>query len=188
MGKPINLLRKLLRIITPEEISDIAVKYNEEGRVVALTEILRDRIFRNMNRDFSKLSYKDDLLEDEEKILKFKKIKEKEHHLEEKFSNESYEYASPVYRVEMRPNTQVKENEDFISLNNHLKDDESVKNMSAFILEEKERLKKSQQVLKQKEVRGLYEKNSQLGREEIKKENKSSKESAQKGNLIDRKQ
>ena len=121
MGKPINLLRKLLRIITPEEISDIAVKYNEEGRVVALTDILRDRIFRNMNRDFAKLSYKDELLEDEEKILKFKKIKESEH-FQERASSENYEYASPVYRVEMRPNTQIKENEDFISLNNHLKE------------------------------------------------------------------
>ena len=187
MGKPINLFRKLLRIITPEEISDIAVKYVEEGRIVALSEILRDRVFRNMNRDFSKLTYKDEIFEADQKVLKFRQNKDKEQH-EEKPSSENFEYASPVYHVQMRPNTQVKENEDFITLNNHLKDDESVKNMSAFILEEKERLKKSQHVLKQKEVMVLYEKNAHLGREEIKKENKSLKESAQKGNLIDKKQ
>lgn len=182
-----NLFRKLLRIVTPEEVSEIATKYSDIGRIVSLTELLKEKLFKNVHRDFSKLAsldgFDDDFDNELDVIHEIDAIESKT--LAQEIDSQ---LISPSIRIGMRPTQQIKENEDFIQLNSFLKNDVEDKNMSAFIIEEKERLKKSQNTLKKKEVLSLYEKNSNLDSEEIKNENKSKNESAKIGNLINKKQ
>jgi hypothetical protein len=61
-------------------------------------------------------------------------------------------------------------------------------NMSSFILIEKARLKKSQQILKQKEIIDLYQKNSNVDVEQIKSTNTNFEQSREAGVLVNKKQ
>ena len=60
--------------------------------------------------------------------------------------------------------------------------------MSSFILIEKARLKKSQHVLKQKEIIDLYQKNSSVDVEQIKGSNTNLAQDRESGVLINKKQ
>jgi hypothetical protein len=61
-------------------------------------------------------------------------------------------------------------------------------NMSSFILIEKERLKRSQFSLKQKEIIDLYQKNSHVDVEQIKGSNNNLAQSRESGVLVNKKQ
>ena len=61
-------------------------------------------------------------------------------------------------------------------------------NMSTFILVEKARLKKSQKVLKQKEIIDLYQKNSSVDVEQIKSMNSEAAQGTEAGVLVNKKQ
>ena len=61
-------------------------------------------------------------------------------------------------------------------------------NMSSFILIEKARLKRSQQILKQKEIIDLYQKNSHVDVEQIKGSNTNLAQAKEAGVLINKKQ
>jgi hypothetical protein len=60
--------------------------------------------------------------------------------------------------------------------------------MSSFILIEKERLKRSQKSLKQKEIIDLYQKNSHVDVEQIKGSNTNLSQAREAGVLVNKKQ
>lgn len=197
MAKNNFLIRKLLRLITPEEITEIATKHSEGGRFISMTELLKERVLQKIYRDFTKLEMIDEILDKHNEKLK------KQFHKNLDFDQSQDELAalraqreednelakiSPAINVQMRATSQVKENEDFIELNGHIKNDDGVENMSSFIINEKERMKKSQYVLKQKEILTLYEKNSNIDVSEVKIENKNPGTIGHKGILINKKQ
>jgi hypothetical protein len=140
----------LLRIITPEEISEIATKHNG-GKFLSLTDLAVERFAHNISRDFSEVASvveAGEVENSEAKILPFK--------IEEKVSEEAQ--AEILTAPEL----------DVPSVKRQHGDNE---NMATFILIEKERLKKSQQSLKQKEIIDLYKKNSTVAVEQIKHSN-----------------
>ncbi len=48
-----QLIMNLLRVITPEEIGEITTKHNG-GKFFSLTDLIKERVEKNINRDFSK--------------------------------------------------------------------------------------------------------------------------------------
>lgn len=154
----------LLRIITPEEISEIATKHNG-GKFLSLTDLAVERfekkIFRNFADDAEEstsmaLDNDEDLLSTEAKVLPFT--------IPEKDSNEVVEEL-PVKKIIHAEN----------------------ENMATFILIEKERLKKSQKSLKQKEIIDLYRRNSHVDVEQIKQSNQEAAASDESGILVNKK-
>jgi hypothetical protein len=173
------LIMNLLRLITPEEIGDIATKHNG-GKFLSLTELVTERVEQKIYRDFSSPDSMNEIHEaharsNQAKILPFKKLgadgeigTEKENTEGTHFSTQEVPLSS---EVEPRQE-EHKENE----------------NMSSFILIEKARLKRSQQNLKQKEIVDLYQKNSLLDVEQIKGSNTNSEQANETGVLINKKQ
>jgi hypothetical protein len=152
-----NLIMQLLRIITPEEISDIATRHNG-GKFLSLTALAIERFEEKVFRDFSDDETIHTEIEEKSaaKILPFNK--------------------DEVINVEAPSNIHVPkvahaENE----------------NMATFILIEKERLKKSQQTLKQREIIDLYRKNSNVDVEQIKQANQDVNNSEDAGILVNKK-
>jgi hypothetical protein len=152
----------LLRIITPEEISEIATKHNG-GKFLSLTDLAVERFEKKIYRDFSEAEAEKvndnneaEVEESEAKILPFT------------ISSDSIEEeATPVI-----PNKRVHSDSE---------------NMATFILIEKERLKKSQQSLKQKEIIDLYRKNSHVDVAQIKQTNQEAASADEVGILINKK-
>lgn len=182
------LIMKLLRLITPEEIGDIATKHNG-GKFLALTDLVNERVEQKIFRDFTSPDSMDEIHDqhNQAKILPFSKNKssdeekeDKHHtkipadslselasaHLEERSEDRKTSSESPQERIEH------KENE----------------NMSSFILIEKARLKRSQQILKQKEIIDLYQKNSHVEVEQIKGSNSDFSQARESGVLVNKKQ
>ena len=153
MGISNNLLMHILRIITPEEVGEIATRHNG-GKFFSLTELVSERLEKNIYRDFS-----EEILESEAKILPFK-TKEEEIVASEKIIPEG-----PIDELAL------------LGVQEDLQDQEEKmshaenENMASFILVEKARLKKSQRTLKQKEIIDLYKKNANVDVEQIKHTN-----------------
>lgn len=177
------LIMNLLRVITPEEIGDIATKHNG-GKFLSLTDLVNERVEHKIYRDFSGADAMDEIHDAHNptgsaKILPFKKQGEelsatKEDAAEAQLgSEEVVEDAASGELPEKEKPVEVahKENE----------------NMSSFILIEKARLKRSQQILKQKEIIDLYQKNSYVDVEAIKGSN-NQEEASEAGVLINKKQ
>jgi hypothetical protein len=152
-----NLIMLLLRIITPEEISDIATRHNG-GKFLSLTALAVERFEEKVFRDFS----------DDEKI--HSEIEEK-----------SAAKILPFTKGE-NPNIEVLSNVQAPKVT-HAENE----NMATFILIEKERLKKSQQTLKQREIIDLYRKNSHVDVEQIKQANQDVNNSEDAGILVNKK-
>ena len=151
-----NLIKHLLRIVTPEEISEIATKHNG-GKFLALTDLAYERFEKNILRDFASdetIVIEKRLEHQGAKILPFDQVQAKE-------NLEKSQPEKPVHA----------ENE----------------NMATFILIEKERLKKSQKSLKQKEIIDLYRKNSSVDVEQIKQTNLDTNKSDDVGILVNKK-
>lgn len=185
----------LLRIITPEEIADIATKHNG-GKFLSLTDLVNERVDRKIYRDFSSTDSMDEIhdehaiqhteTEGSAKILPFKT--ESKNAVTDEHSVE--ESSEPKFVTQARPTSQlahVYEEEQVLakpSMVEHKEDE----NMSSFILIEKNRLKQSQKALKQKEIINLYQKNSNIDVEQIKTTNQNPSTSSEAGVLVNKKQ
>ena len=152
-----NLIMNLLRIITPEEISEIATRHNG-GKFLSLTALAVERFEEKVFRDFS----------DEEKVITEVEEKSAAKILPFTHDRELSAEAPAVVHV-----SKVSHGEN--------------ENMATFILIEKERLKKSQQTLKQREIIDLYRKNSSVDVEQIKQTNQDIANSEEAGILVNKK-
>ncbi|NOT79184.1 MAG: hypothetical protein HOP07_09320 [Bacteriovoracaceae bacterium] len=189
------LIMNLMRIITPEEIADIATKHNG-GKFLSLTDLVNERVEKEIYRDFSSNDSVDIIheehaqkhLEKEAKILPFN-FKE-----DQVVSNVAEEGTLFESRPRLIATSQLAEDyfeqqvekpaiKEEIKIE-HVEDE----NMSSFILIEKSRLKKSQKSLKQKEIIDLYQKNSNVDVEQIKSTNQKAGDSNESGVLVNKKQ
>ena len=188
------LIRNLLRIITPEEIADIATKHNG-GKFLSLTDLVNERVERKIYRDFTSSDAVDEIHEEHTKqnnekdgtakILPFKNVD----HTDLRPSEEGKKGPGFVFQA-IRTSQVAPPAEEFVSLQEKSpvvehKEDE---NMSSFILVEKSRLKHSQKSLKQKEIINLYQKNSNIDVEHIKTTNQDPGASTEAGVLVNKKQ
>lgn len=197
------LIMNLLRIITPEEIADIATKHNG-GKFLSLTDLVNERVEKKIYRDFSSTDAVDEIhqehakqLQDKNggaKILPFGKKEILNEPIEEVPTNEN---SSPRLFVQAKPTSQLAQDAQEYHASEvvdqvapavapvveHRPDE----NMSTFILIEKERLKSSQKILKQKEIIDLYQKNSNVDVELIKSTNQTAASSTEGGVLVSKK-
>ncbi|MBC7427965.1 MAG: hypothetical protein H7336_05085 [Bacteriovorax sp.] len=185
------LIMNLLRIITPEEIADIATKHNG-GKFLSLTDLVNERVERKIYRDFSSTDSVDEIHEEHiqisgkegAKILPFGKKEA----LSENVSEDG-ESLAPRFVVQAKHTSQIAPQvidqvaPEKTPVIEHRPDE----NMSSFILIEKARLKSSQKTLKQKEIIDLYQKNSNVDVELIKSTNQSPSSSSEGGVLINKK-
>lgn len=191
-----TLIRTLLRIVTPEEIADIATKHNG-GKFLSLTDLVTERIEHNVSHDFSNPdiideiheAYSKDKSEDTQaKILPFtnhSNLTPAQSSINEASSNNEEKKVLFKSALKVKAITTAQEiiEEDVVEVKH--KENE---NMSSFILVEKARLNKSQKVLKQKEIIDLYQKNSNVDVEHIKTTNSNPASSSEAGVLVNKKQ
>ncbi len=186
---------KLLRIITPEEIADIATKHNG-GKFLSLTNLVSERVEHKIYRDFSGTEAVDEIHEAhakieedrsgaQAKILPFnKKSVESEDKDEEASEGDKVHLSVKAISTSQIAAEYVEEKvaaQDPCMIH---KEDE---NMSSFILIEKARLKNSQKNLKQREIIDLYQKNSNVDVEQIKSTNNDPTSSGEAGVLVNKK-
>ena len=192
------LIMNLLRIITPEEIADIATKHNG-GKFLSLTDLVSERVERNIYRDFSSTDSVDEIHEEHAvfanqdtshaKILPFNK-KDSSENVEPLVTVEvPDENPVPRFVTQAITTSQVAPvfHEEEAPVATKIEHAEG-ENMSSFILIEKARLKQSQKNLKQKEVINLYQKNSNIDVEQIKSTNQNPGTSNESGVLVNKKQ
>ena len=181
MAAPNFLIMNLLRLITPEEIGDIATKHNG-GKFLSLTDLVNERVERQIYRDFSSPDSMEEIHEahsQHAKILPFKKPGTEE--VSASVSDEPTSLTALANSaIAEEGHEQVKEQE----VIEHKADE----NMSSFIMIEKARLKRSQHSLKQKEIIDLYQKNSHVDVEQIKSSNSNLGQEREAGVLVNKKQ
>lgn len=178
------LIMNLLRLITPEEIGEIATKHNG-GKFLSLTDLVNERVEQKIYRDFSSPDSMDEIHEahlqsSQAKILPFKNPSTKNEEgepLSAEGDDEQQVSLSDLAHASLENTPASVEPE-------HLENE----NMSSFILIEKARLKRSQQILKQKEIIDLYQKNSHVDVEQIKGSNTNLAQAKEAGVLINKKQ
>lgn len=182
------LIMNLLRLITPEEIGDIATKHNG-GKFLSLTDLVSERVEHNIYRDFSTPESTDKIHEEhsnnnQAKILPFRKI-DSTGEPQVPIAGESNDNpASLTDLANANLENQETGSAEETSAEAQHKENE---NMSSFILIEKARLKRSQQILKQKEIIDLYQKNSNVDVEQIKGSNTNLAQAKEAGVLINKK-
>lgn len=180
------LIMNLLRLITPEEIGDIATKHNG-GKFLSLTDLVNERVEHNVYRDFSKAEALEEFQEEQlsqAKILPFKKSSSVEEENSKVAVVQSEEVSSLAAMAEAQFANHSAETPEPIQEVTHQENE----NMSSFILIEKERLKRSQKSLKQKEIIDLYQKNSHVDVEQIKGSNNNISQAREAGVLVNKKQ
>ena len=189
------LIMTLMRIMTPEEIADIATKHNG-GKFLSLTQLVDERVKHEIYRDFSSNDAIDIIHEEHAQIQNDREAKILPFHFEEtvvpniSVSGTLFESrpqlinTSQTIAVEAHEPQKVEHFKAEEAPIEHAKDE----NMSSFILIEKARLKQSQKTLKQKEVIDLYQKNSNVDVEQIKSTNQNPAESTEAGVLVNKKQ
>jgi hypothetical protein len=166
----------LLRIITPEEIGEMATRHNG-GKFLSLTDLVNERIDHKVYRDFSSPDSVDVIhdahnVASQAKILPFRKI-----------TNDDSVSLEETSVDKISENNLIEKAENPEAIIEHKNNE----NMSSFILIEKARLKKSQQSLKQKEIIDLYQKNSNVDVEQIKGSNTNLSQAREAGVLINKK-
>jgi hypothetical protein len=179
------LIMNLLRVITPEEIGDIATKHNG-GKFLSLTDLVSERVEHNIYRDFSRAEALEEIHEahnNQAKILPFKKPGEEADASVSTDPSSTTESVSLATMAEDSLSEKKDEKED-VPIVEHKENE----NMSSFILIEKERLKRSQKSLKQKEIIDLYQKNSHVDVEQIKGSNTNLSQAREAGVLVNKKQ
>ncbi len=186
---------KLLRIITPEEIADIATKHNG-GKFLSLTNLVSERVEHKIYRDFSGTESVDEIHEahakieedrngTQAKILPFnKKSVESEGKVEESSDGEKVHLSVKAISTSQMATEYVEEK--VVAQDQRMIHNED-ENMSSFILVEKARLKNSQKNLKQREIIDLYQKNSNVDVEQIKSTNNDPTSSSEAGVLVNKK-
>ncbi|MBP9681424.1 MAG: hypothetical protein KBD76_08465 [Bacteriovorax sp.] len=186
MAAPNFLIMNLLRLITPEEIGDIATKHNG-GKFLSLTDLVNERVERQIYRDFSSPDSMEEIHDAhsaQAKILPFNK-KPTSPDSNTAQEGEALLLAGP--ENEKSGNTVIdkdKEEGHTKEVIEHKEDE----NMSSFIMIEKARLKRSQRTLKQKEIIDLYQKNSNVEVEQIKASNSNLGHEQEAGVLVNKKQ
>jgi len=181
------LIMNLLRLITPEEIGDIATKHNG-GKFLSLTDLVNERVEQNVFRDFSNADALDDFHDQNSKakILPFKKNADPALDSSQVEDSASEEVISLAAMADSEITTHKIESVDEDSAKEVVHQENE--NMSSFILIEKERLKRSQKSLKQKEIIDLYQKNSSVDVEQIKGSNTNLSQAREAGVLVNKKQ
>lgn len=180
-----TLIMKILRLITPEEVSDIATKHNG-GKFLSLTDLVNERVEHKIYRDFATVNSMEEILDAhnkdiQAKILPFKKTSSPETALLNEIEEENVTQERKVDApIEAKENHSDKSEVNIVHAENE--------NMSSFILIEKARLKRSQQILKQKEIIDLYQKNSNVEVEQIKNSNADFAQDCESGVLVNKKQ
>lgn len=182
------LIMNLLRVITPEEIGDIATKHNG-GKFLSLTDLVNERVEHNVFRDFSSADAFEEMHEQHNqkaKILPFKKTNDDFQETPKADDSEAEEVSSlsAMAEAHLAPDKKETTAQDQKQEVAHQENE----NMSSFILIEKERLKRSQQSLKQKEIIDLYQKNSNVDVEQIKGSNNNFAQAKEAGVLVNKKQ
>jgi hypothetical protein len=181
------LIMNLLRIITPEEIADIATKHNG-GKFLSLTDLVNERVERKIYRDFTSTNSIDEIHDEHAlhaekvesaKILPFKNP-------ENVLVQDEDIPGAPKFTFKAITTSQrmPDEHHEVEVIIEHKPDE----NMSSFILIEKERLKQSQKSLKKKEIISLYQKNSNIDLEQIKSSNQVAGDAGEAGVLVNKKQ
>lgn len=164
----ISLLGDILRIITPEEISELTATSSGSNRL-ELTDML-DQFEDGEKFDFSN--------DEGAKILPFKKNGEEEEEVE----------LVPV-QVGAQVHEYLNHYLEKIKIGDTSKDTKgNTVETSVFILKEKERFKYVQSKLKQKEVMGLYMKNAGVDIEQEKTLKDDLSKSSRTGVLVNKKQ
>ena len=180
------LIQNLLRILTPEEIGDIATKHNG-GKFLSLNDLVNERIDKKIYRDFSTQDYMEEFHEKSKgaKILPFKKNGDAE-------ESSASEATDPTEEIAHQSLTGMGEAQlaQAGASKESLEDSAHAdgENMSSFILIEKARLKRSQKMLKQREIIDLYQKNSNVDVEQIRGSNNNLEQSSEAGVLVNKKQ
>jgi hypothetical protein len=199
------LIMNLLRLITPEEIAEIATKHNG-GKFLSLTDLVNERIEHKIFRDFSSADSLDIIhdsmakkaeetagIEAGAKILPFERNDDVQNLDSETELDEaamsvegdmSFKKAKMVAKAISTSQFAHQHLEEEVVKVEHNEEE----NMSSFILIEKARLKKSQKTLKQKEIIELYQKNSNVDVEQIKSTNQTPGEASEAGVLVNKKQ
>lgn len=197
------LIMNLLRIITPEEIADIATKHNG-GKFLSLTDLVNERVEHKIYRDFSSAESLDEIHEAHSKqngtfeeaadsgsakILPFNQKKEETQTEDEELIGPEA-IPAPRFVVQAKPTSQMayQPQEEVVQMKAPAIEHKEDENMSSFILIEKARLKQSQKALKQKEIIDLYQKNSHVDVEQIKSTNQNPTTSSESGVLVNKKQ
>lgn len=186
MTSPNSLIMNLLRIITPDEIHEIATKHNG-GKFLLLTDLVTERLERKIYRDFSGADSVDEIHQEHQEQ---REEREEQHgakilpFVSEKETSELPLESQEKIMIQKIPDAKTKEIEENIELAPH----KEAENMSSFIMIEKARLKKSQKSLKKKEIIDLYQKNSNVHVEMIKNANRSVEGSGEAGVLVNKKQ
>jgi len=183
MSVPNFLIRKLLRLITPEETGEIATKHNG-GKFLTLTDLASERFEHDIHRDFTSPTSVDDIHDDYglvigARILPFTKFKNED----DKPNLENNKIISLTETA--LENIEVKSVSEQVS--EEVVAHKADENMSSFILIEKARLKRSQETLKKKEIIDLYQKNSIVEVEQIKNTNNNLTQEADAGVLVNKK-
>lgn len=179
MAHPNQLITILMRLITPEEIGEITSKHNG-GKFSSLTDLVNERIQRKIYRNFSK-PFDVDEVNEMAKVLPFNKL-EADSNVEE---NEVV--TEPDIDADGLKQSLTTLAHSMSKKNNKKVEHVDNENMSSFIMIEKARLKKSQQVLKQKEIIQLYKQTSSVDVEQIKGQGEDMEESRESGVLVNKK-
>ncbi len=171
-----NLLFEVLRILTLEEIAELATS-SEVAEKYSLTEMM-DKRLESKSSEAKILPFDREEKEEEETSLgRDDEIEEEEMHQTE---------AAEVV------DEQVEEDADVFKLSDMFKVEEVVEeekvDTTKFILEEKERFKKSRRDLKGKEILKLYQSNAAVSVEQEKKNKKNLSKSTHSGVLVNKKQ
>lgn len=175
-----HLIMDLLRIITPEEVGEITTKHNG-GRFLSLTELVNERVQKNIYRNFSQPMDVEN--NQEAKILPFK--------LEEVLEEEALTgIETPDIDKEQLTTSLTSLAQSMKNAGNPSKKTENHdedENMSSFILIEKAHLKKAQKALKQKEILELYSKNLNVDVEQIRGQESNMTQQKESGILVNKK-
>ena len=160
-----SLLNDLMRILTPEEISELTSTSSGNSRV-ELTDLLNS---------FEDGEVINDIEEYSAKILPFKKSDEIEEEITYKAGPKVIEYINHFYHKKSLGDTSKST------------DGKSVET-STFIIKEKERFQYVQAKLKKKEVMSLYMKNANVDIEQEKTLKDDMAKSSRSGVLVNKKQ
>ena len=193
-----------MHLITPEEIGEITTKHNG-GKFLGLTDLATERLKKGYSRDFSKSieqAPKDESPLGENlglaKIIPFQTKESEDLELQtpsldpQKLTQKlKSDEGLRAHRLDIKnPIKKIREDENKTPLEGGLVVEHSEgETLSTFILIEKEKLKKSQQALKQKEIVQLYQKNLNVDVEQVRAELEDEEHaSIENGILINRKQ
>lgn len=173
------LIYELLRILTPEEISELITTGSGKSRV-SLMELIQDE----MEGEGAKILpfQRSELLEEE-------KVEIEEPVEPETFTEEDIKVSGKCENYLLTLQLQHKKNlKNIFSEKRKVKKIKNNKEISLFIIEEKKKLENASVALKGKEIIQLYEKNSKVDLNMYRKSRENLHRASQQGVLVNKKQ